>query len=303
MGGDTARGNDILELARLAEAGKFDSVWVVDHFLWNVPSLADFGSPLPDGKEGVKFGFWECWTLVSALAVATERVEIGTLVTNTGYRNPALLARIAETVDELCNGRLILGVGAGAVPSEYEAFGYDWDRRVGRFEEALSIISPLLRGEMVTFEGEFYRTKNAELKPKGPRLNGPPILIGLLHGGPRMKRLVTQYADQWNCWLAYSDSRIEAYRQAYEELMTACKQHGRDPETLEKNAALCVCLPGHRPSHPDAVPLTGSPGEIAEQLTPYLAATVDHLVISLKPTTRDGINVLSTILEELDESA
>jgi len=85
--------------------------------------------------------------------------------------------------------------------------------------------------------------------------------------------------------------------------MTACKQHGRDPGTLEKNAGLCVCLPGHRPSYPDAVPLTDSPSEIAEQLTPYLSETVDHLVISLKPTTRDGISVLSRILQELDENA
>ena len=118
---------------------------------------------------------------------------------------------MADTLDELSGGRFILGLGAGAVPSEYDAFGYDFERRVGRFEEALQIIRPLLRGESITFSGEFYRTDEAVLRPKGIRSEGPPILIGLLKGGPRMQRLVAQYADQWNCWLAFRDNRPEAY--------------------------------------------------------------------------------------------
>ena len=107
-----------------------------------------------------------------ALARETRRVEIGTLVVNTGYRNPALLARMADTIDELSEGRLILGLGAGDFESEHVAFGYPWDRRVSRFEEALQIIRPLLRGEKVTFEGEFYTTREAENIPKGPRPEG-----------------------------------------------------------------------------------------------------------------------------------
>lgn len=146
MGGETARGGDLLALAAMAEELGFDSVWLVDHFLWHVPELSRYGEPVPRGEEGVRFGFWECWAIASALAAATTHIEIGTLVVNTGYRNPALLARIADTVDELSDGRLILGLGAGAVLGEYEAFGYDYERRVGRFEEALQIIKPMLRG-------------------------------------------------------------------------------------------------------------------------------------------------------------
>lgn len=300
MGGETARGTEILGLAKLGEALDFDSVWLVDHFLWNVVDREHLDEVPPEGSEGLRFGYWECWTLASAVAAATSRVEIGTLVTNTGYRNPALLARMAETVDEISGGRVILGVGAGAIAGEYEAFGYDFERRIGRFEEALQIIRPMLRGEAVTFDGEFYRTRNAELLPKGPRSNGPPILIGILKGGPRMKRLAVQYADHWNCWLTWLDSRVETYREAYREIVEACEKHGRDPATLQKNVAIAICFSGSKSDMPGALPLMGSNEEIAGELARYLEEDVDHIVIKLQPMTRETIEMLARILELLD---
>jgi len=181
MGGETARGAEILALAKFGEALDFDSVWLVDHFLWNVVDREHLDEVPPEGSEGLRFGYWECWTLASALAAATSRVEIGTLVTNTGYRNPALLARMAETVDEISGGRVILGIGAGAIAGEYEAFGYDFERRIGRFEEALQILRPMLRGEAVTFDGEFYRTQTAS----GARLTSFARLTLQLPTAPR----------------------------------------------------------------------------------------------------------------------
>ena len=169
MGGDTATGADVMRLARRAEEVGFDSVWLVDHFCYSAAGeLEALGASAPPELAGLTYGAWECMVTAGALARETRRVEIGTLVVNTGYRNPALLARMADTIDELSGGRLILGLGAGDFESEHVAFGYPWDRRVSRFEEALQIIRPLLRGEKVTFEGEFYTTREAENIPRGP---------------------------------------------------------------------------------------------------------------------------------------
>ena len=298
MGGETARGKDIVAQAQLSEEVGFDSIWTVDLILLDLDDYQTIGGVTATKElEGVKQGFWECWTVTSALAVATSRVEIGTLVTCTAYRNPALLVRMADTVDELSGGRLILGVGAGALESEFEMFGFDWDRRFSRFEEALKVICPLLRGESLTIGGEFYRTKEAKLIPKGVRPGGPPILIGTLGKGPRMRRLVVQYAHHWNCWLG-EDPRLDAYNEAYELVLRACDQYERDPASLTKNVGVGVCLAGY-PPEPGEQPLTGSITEIAEQLDSFFGAGVDHLVVHLTPNTREGIEQFSRILSQL----
>jgi alkanesulfonate monooxygenase SsuD/methylene tetrahydromethanopterin reductase-like flavin-dependent oxidoreductase (luciferase family) len=298
MGGKTARGSDIIGLAQQCEEMGFDSVWTVDQLLLD---LADYYAimdmEIPEELESAKLGFWECWTITSALAAATSRMEIGTLVTCTAYRNPALLARMADTVDELSGGRLILGVGAGALESEFEAYGFDWDRRVGHFEEALQIICPLLKGESVTFDGEFYRTRKAQLIPKGVRPDGPPLLIGSVAVGPRMRRLITQYAHHWNCWLA-EDSRLDAYYEAHDQVLRTFDRFERDPATLTKNVSVGVCLEGHSPI-PGELPLTGSDAELTEHLGKFLEADIDHLVIQLTPCTREGVERLSVILSQL----
>jgi alkanesulfonate monooxygenase SsuD/methylene tetrahydromethanopterin reductase-like flavin-dependent oxidoreductase (luciferase family) len=296
MAGETARGPQIVELGRRAQEAGLDSVWLVDHFAYEpYADEAAWGHAYPQEWKGVMVGFWECWTLASALAAATERVEIGTLVANTGYRNPGLLASMANSVDELSQGRLVLGVGAGDFRSEHEAFGYPWERRVGRFEEALQIIRPLLAGEHVTFDGEHYRTRNAVLLPRGPRPEGPPILIGLLEGGPRMRRLVAQYADHWNCWLVGG----RAYRDSYEPVMAACERHGRDPATLVKNAAIGIRLPGHGVDAADMSPWEGSPDELADRLGRFLEEDVDHVVVWLDPATPAGVESLAGVLERI----
>ncbi|MBS35173.1 MAG: hypothetical protein CMO26_04510 [Thiotrichales bacterium] len=297
MDGHTPRGEDVLAMARRAEDIGLDSVWLVDHFL-HEPYVDEqaFGHQMPEDMKGHKVGFWECWTMAAAIAVATERVEIGTLVTNTGYRNPTLLARMIDTVDELSDGRLICGVGAGDFPSEYQMYGYDWGRRVGKFEEALQILTPMLRGESVSFDGEFYFANDAELRPRGPRSDGPPLLIGLLEGGPRMRRLVAQYADHWNCWLVGGRD----YDSCYEVVVQACRKHGRDPATLVKNAAIGMWMPGRECTDPAINPMTGSAEELAEQLRSFLSKDIDHVVIRLDPMTLDGLHQLDDVLGLLD---
>jgi alkanesulfonate monooxygenase SsuD/methylene tetrahydromethanopterin reductase-like flavin-dependent oxidoreductase (luciferase family) len=126
----------------------------------------------------------------------THRVELGSLVACTAFRNPALLAKMADTIDEISGGRLIVGLGAGWDGPENQAFDIKSDHRVDRFEEALQIIVPLLRTGRVDFAGKYYQARDCELRPRGPRPGGPPILIGAK--GPRMLRLAASYADLWN---------------------------------------------------------------------------------------------------------
>ena len=194
--------------------------------------------------------------------------------------------------------RLIAGLGAGDFPAEHKRFGYTYERRVGRFEEALQIISPLLRGETARFEGEFYRTDGAELRPKGPSPNGPPILIGVLLGGPRMNRLVSQYASEWNCWIA-ENSKVEVYREARDAMVQACEKHARDPSTLRKNATIRVGLPGFKPESPVEECIQGSLDEIADELGRFLKEDVDHLSVSLRPFSTESIETFAEIVKRV----
>jgi alkanesulfonate monooxygenase SsuD/methylene tetrahydromethanopterin reductase-like flavin-dependent oxidoreductase (luciferase family) len=180
--GNSAGWAELRALAERAEALGFDSLWVPDHLLltWG------------DQTRGI----WECWSMLAALAAVTSRVELGPLVISTLFRTPALLAKMAATVDEISGGRLVLGLGAGWSGPEERTFGYPSDRRVDRFEEALQIIAPLLRTGHVDFTGKYYQARDCALRPRGPRPGGPPIMIGAK--GPRMLRLAARYADIWN---------------------------------------------------------------------------------------------------------
>lgn len=259
MDGDSSRGADVLAMARMAEAVGFDSVWVPDHLL-----IHDAGRD-PQGA-------WECSALLGALAVATSRVDIGTLVIATSFRNPTLVAKIADTVDELSGGRLILGLGTGRHEPEHQSFGYPFDHQVERFAEALEVIVPLLREGHIDFDGAYYAASGCELRPRGPRPGGPPILIGALGTGPRMLQLTARYADLWNGWLTWGRSWPDAIPPIREKIDAACEAAGRDPATLGRTVAILVEVPGQRArlvsTSPtgSGEPLTGSPETIAEAL-------------------------------------
>src|SRR5713101_5002624 len=155
--------DSIRAVAQQAEADGFDSIWLPDHFFYRNPNE-------------LTRGIWECWTVLSALAEATRRVEIGTLVACNSFRHPAILAKMATTLDEVSRGRLILGVGAGWNEPEYHAFGLPFHHRVDRFEETLQILKPLLREGHVDFAGQYYQARSYEIVPRGPRAEGPPLL-------------------------------------------------------------------------------------------------------------------------------
>ncbi|HEY6014937.1 MAG TPA: LLM class flavin-dependent oxidoreductase, partial [Candidatus Limnocylindrales bacterium] len=241
-----------------AEAAGLDSVWVFDHLLFRF--------------DGVTTGIHECWTLLAAVAEATRRVELGTLVMCTGFRNAALLAKMAATLDHVSAGRLILGIGAGWHDPEYEAFGYPTDHRVGRFEESLAVITDLIRTGRSDRAGRFVTARDAVLRP--PARPDIPILVAAKR--PRMLELTARHADAWNlAWFGRPDERLARVRG---ELLDACARVRRDPATLSMTVGVTVRYPteGPPPAEPPTAPaLAGTAAEIADGLAAHAAAGAD----------------------------
>jgi alkanesulfonate monooxygenase SsuD/methylene tetrahydromethanopterin reductase-like flavin-dependent oxidoreductase (luciferase family) len=290
MNGGSARWSDLREMAQLGEQIGADSLWITDHLIHRV-----------QGEE--PRGMWECWSLIAALAATTDRPEIGTLVLSTSFRNPALLAKMADTVEEISGGRLILGLGAGWNEAEYIAFGYPFDHRVSRFEEAVTIITGLLQDSHVDFNGKYYQARDCELRPRGPRPNGPPIIFGASSAGPRMLDLTARHADGWNTWFSGTGNSVAGLLPLLEKVDTACAAAGRDPATLGRSAAVIVEVGPHEPSAMTGLPLTGSPADIAAGLRAYVDAGVNHVQIWLEPNTLAGIEAFAPVLAELDRGS
>ena len=288
LSGKTPKWADLLAFAERAEVLGFDSLWVPDHLLlrW----------------QGQTRGIWECWSLLAALAAVTHRMELGSLVACTTFRSPALLTKMADTVDEISGGRLIVGLGAGWDGPEGRAFDMKSDHRVDRFEEALQIIVPLLRTGRVDFEGKYYQVQGCELRPRGPRPDGPPILIGAK--GPRMLRLAATYADLWNA---------EGPMRGPEEIIplraagdAACAAVGRDPATLGRSASVVVNLPLMQAQHgqPESVaseqPESVSPEGIAQMLRNYAQEGLSHVQLWLVPSTIASLEWFDQVFNLLD---
>jgi alkanesulfonate monooxygenase SsuD/methylene tetrahydromethanopterin reductase-like flavin-dependent oxidoreductase (luciferase family) len=294
---DGPRWTDILATAQLAEQAGFDSLWACDHMLMDDDWVAPDDGVLGPAADGM--GTWDAWAILAGLAAATSRIELGTMVACTAYQNPARLARLADTIDEMSGGRLIAGIGAGDHWSEFRRFGVPIERPVARFEEALRIIVPLLREGRVDFEGEFYAARDCELSPRG-RPAGPPILIGALGSGPRMLRLVATFADLWNGWYTFDDEPpLPALREQSAKVSEACVVHGRDPGTLGRTAGVSVALPG---SEASGGSLRGTHDEIAEQLIAIGATGVSHVQVVASPTGPAGVEGMARVLEHLDRA-
>ncbi|MBF8290217.1 MAG: class flavin-dependent oxidoreductase [Chloroflexi bacterium] len=228
--GDTPDGHvptfgETVAFALHAEAAGLDSIWVFDHLLFRYPGAA----------EG---GLHEAWTTLAAVAALVPRVELGALVMCSSFRNPALMAKMAATLDDLSGGRLLLGLGSGWHDPEYEAFGYPADHKVGRFAEDLEITARMLRGERVTFKGRWRQTADAVLLPPP----GRPVPILVASKGERMLRLTATWADAWNtAWFGRVDDRL---RTRLAGLMDACAAVGRDPATLRRTIGIRLHDPG-----------------------------------------------------------
>lgn len=301
------------EMATLAEAVGFENLVVPDHLLFRRSPPTN--NPVVDLPEGRSRGIWEAWTILSAVAAVTSRVTLGPFVACTGFRNPALLAKMADTLDEVSGGRVVLGLGAGWHEPEFDAFGFPFDHRVSRFEEALQIIVPLLREGRVDFQGRYHQARHCELLPRGPRPAGPQISIGAQ--GPRMLRLVARYADRYDADFHFGPDTVQA---RFAALEAACADVGRDPRTLVRTAAVRVALTdGHRtPGVAQVGPARDGIAEfelggvrfgarqdsaerLGEHLRTFEAAGVQHLTCTIvDPPGPRGVERFGRVIEQLE---
>ena len=287
------RWSELLDMTRAIEDLGFDSVWLGEHLLYRWPDRPARGP-------------WEAWTVLAAIAAVTNRVELGPLVACTNFHNPALLAKQAATIDEVSGGRLVLGLGAGWNETEFRAYGFPYDHRVDRFEEAFTIIRTLLRDGSIDFDGRWYQARDLELLPRGPRPNGPPLMIGSV--GPRMLRSTMPYADAWNCWFVDIDNRPDGVPSVRAIVDDACRDVGRDPAEVERTVAVLVRLPGGTgrlagdTSQALIPPVQGAPAEIAEVLRGFAREGIAHVQLVLDPITLESIRALGPVLAELDRA-
>jgi probable F420-dependent oxidoreductase len=282
--GKTVTFSELKDTAQMAEELGFDSLWLDDHLIFRAPN-----------EES---GCWECFTFLSGLAAVTSHVQLGPLVACTSFRNPALIAKMTASLDEISQGRFILGLGAGWHEPEYLAYGYPFDHLASRFEEALQIIVPLLREGQVDFEGKYYQAKNCVLRPRGPSAGRIPLMIG--SSKPRMLEITARYADSWNrtAWRAKAD-RITG---EYPKLLEACKTVGRDPASIELSAGVEVhFLAEGKQSDPNDKGITGNAEQIAQELRAFADAGVQHLIVAVEPQGIDGLKQFARVIELLDQ--
>ncbi len=277
-------------MAQRAEEVGFDSIWMPDHLIM----------PTPVGPAN---GIWECWTFLAGLAALTSRVELGTLVASTSYRNPGLIAKLAEAIDAISGGRFTLGIGSGHVPFEADAYGFPSDHLASRFEEAIQVIASLIRERKVDFDGKYASAHIDEFGPDGPRPGGIPIMAGV--EGPRMTRIAAKYADEINLDLGKTVESLPGHR---DRIDAACREVGRDPATLSRSCFAAVdvssaSLPGDEwtselfRSHWHR----GSTEELAGILRAHKAAGFDRVQIWLNPMTVEGIDAFAPVLDQLRE--
>jgi alkanesulfonate monooxygenase SsuD/methylene tetrahydromethanopterin reductase-like flavin-dependent oxidoreductase (luciferase family) len=264
----------IQAFALAAEERGLDSLWLCDHFF-----------RFPTEPAG---GIHEAWTIVAALAASTSRVELGQLVVSTPFRNPALLAKMAATADAVSGGRLILGLGSGWADAESDAFGYPTDHRVGRFEEALQILVPLLGGETVTFAGRYHTVRDAVLRPPPDRRI--PVLVAARR--PQMVRLTARFADAWNtAWYGLPDDRLHAELGA---LHAALAAEGRAPSSIRRTVGMIVRDPdASGGGDAQSTGFAGSVDELAHAIDAYTALGIDDLIIGLEPRTERSLERLA----------
>jgi alkanesulfonate monooxygenase SsuD/methylene tetrahydromethanopterin reductase-like flavin-dependent oxidoreductase (luciferase family) len=288
--GEAPSWETIRRMAQRAEELGFDTVWVADELLWEF-----------DEWPGPR-GFWEGVALAGAVAASTSRIEVGTWVLSALHRNPGLTAKVAETLDEISGGRFLFGLGSGHARRQGEAFGYPPDHTVGRYEEALQIIVPLLREGHVDFSGEYHRAAKLLQRPRGPRPGGIPIMLGAHQ--PRTLGLAVRYADIWSDF-ARESSRPEAFRPVLEQLDAICIEQGRDPASLGRSIGVIVEPLGEHHAEEDGfgVPITGSAEEIAATLRTFGEMGVTRIELMLWPQTPAALEAVAPVLQLLDESA
>ncbi len=281
--GKTPSFQELSELAQAAERAGLDSLWLCDHLIYRFP-------------EREEKGIWEIFTMLSGLAARTTRITLGTIVVCTSFRPPALVAKMADTIDEISGGRLILGLGAGWHQPEYEAFGYPFDHLASRFDEAIQIIAPLLREGHVDFQGKYYQVNNCVLRPRGPSRNGPSILIA--GGRPRMLKLTARYADAWNTAWHVDPAVVKERYAEFQQVTADVEQHAPAVE-LTVGTVVKLLAPGEDAGEAKAI--SGTPEAIASSLHHFADEGTGHLIVQLSPLSVESIEQFGRIAQSVHE--
>jgi F420-dependent oxidoreductase-like protein len=260
---------EVLEGAEYAERTGWHGVWIADHFMQNGDDLS----------AGVN----ECLALIAGIVARTERVRVGSMVLGNTYRHPAVVANAASTIDQMANGRFVLGIGAGWQVNEHEVYGIELPavrERLARFEEACQVIKGLLTQDRTTFHGTYYQLDNAPCEPKPAHL---PILIGAA-GEKVALGIVAKYADEWNHW-----GRPDLAAAKGEVFAAHCERLGRDPKTVRRSAQtfLEIVQPGDTEAierkeqlqSRGAHVIMGSAQEVLDVVAQYPAAGIDELLV------------------------
>jgi alkanesulfonate monooxygenase SsuD/methylene tetrahydromethanopterin reductase-like flavin-dependent oxidoreductase (luciferase family) len=254
-------------IAQAAERERLHSVWVTDHLLFRFPPKNE------NIASAEAFTFW------AGLAEATKTIELGSLVLCMPFRNPAMMAKLAVSLDEIAENRVTFGIGCGWHKPEFDAFGYPFDNIVSRFEEALHVFHPLLRTGKADFHGKYVEATNCELCPPDSRPGGIPIMIASKQ--PRMMDLTVQYADQWNsAWFG----QVDGWKATVEDLDRACERNNRDPKSIVKTAGVSIELMDASPtdgSYDPALSVKGPIELVAQRMAEYRDAGCDHFIGNL----------------------
>jgi probable F420-dependent oxidoreductase len=277
---------EYVAIARAAEDGGFDSIWMGDHLLYR-------------DDERPERGPWDAWTILAGLAAVTERVRLGPLVACLGFHSPGLLARMAATVDEIGRGRLVLGIGAGWNKAEFRAFGLPFDHRVDRFEEGFAIVRGLLSGERVTLHGTYARAEDAVLYPAPMRR--PTLMIGST--GERVLAITLPHVDAWNTWYDLYGNTVDGFERENGKVSAAAERAGRDPSEIERSACVLVVIErgaAERQISEDLTPVAGDPGAVAAHLRELAAAGADEAILVVSPITETSVRSLGAALALLD---
>ena len=258
---------------KIADEARFDHCWAMDH-LATIGGVGD-DRPIFDG-----------WELLAGMAVATRHVRIGLLVTGITYRNPALLAKIATTVDHLSDGRLEFGIGAAWAANEHEMYGISGlDHRVGLFSEGLQVIRSLWTQERTDFDGRYFKMSNAVANPKPVQKPYPPIWVG--SGGPAMIKLTARHGDVWNASGSAGTSPENAVAGS-RQLDEACAAIGRDPSEIRRSVQ---------------IPAGADPAEIADRVHAFTEVGFAEIIIMLSggnmPTNADPVKTAEMLAEKV----
>jgi len=268
---------ELRALVQAADEVGLDSIYAADHLLFRDT----------DEGEVSTTGIHEAFTMLAGFAAVTRRAEIGPLVAAIPFRNPALLAKMAAGIDEIAEGRFVLGVGCGWHEPEFTAFGYEFDHRVSQFAQGVEIVAGLLRTGRADFSGRWASARDAVLLPPGPRPGRIPILIAGKR--PRMLSLVARYADRWNAAWYGRWEEADELRRRLASLRSALETAGRDPATLSLTVGLDVAFPALAPDARTEGVIAGTAEEVGEAFGAYARAGFDEVICHCEPATPDGM--------------